>query len=63
MRCLSCNKILSSFESTRKYRYSKEFVDLCNLCYAVSGLTSLSIEEREDLKDFNDEIQSEPDDV
>lgn len=33
MRCLSCDKNLSDFESTRKYAESGQFVDLCNSCF------------------------------
>jgi len=34
MRCLSCNKNLSDFESTRKFASTGEFLDLCNRCYS-----------------------------
>lgn len=34
MRCLSCNKNLSDFESTRKFASSNEYLDLCNRCYS-----------------------------
>ena len=34
MRCLSCNKILTDFESTRKFASTGEFLDLCNRCYS-----------------------------
>lgn len=33
MRCLSCNKELSDFESTRKFATSGVYVDLCNSCF------------------------------
>lgn len=33
MRCLSCNKILTDKEATRKYASSGTFVDLCNSCF------------------------------
>ena len=32
MRCYSCNKILSSKESVRRFKESGDFVDLCNGC-------------------------------
>lgn len=32
MRCLSCNNILTDFEATRKFSYSKKYVDLCLKC-------------------------------
>jgi protein-arginine kinase activator protein McsA len=34
MRCLSCNKNLTDFESTRKFASTGEFLDLCNRCYS-----------------------------
>lgn len=32
MRCECCNKILNSQESTRKFKESGTFVDMCNEC-------------------------------
>ena len=55
MRCLSCNTILSSFEATRKYIDSQEFVDLCNYCFREIGDT-LVVDERFDLMEEADEI-------
>ena len=34
MRCLSCNKILSDFEATRKSANTGEYLDLCNHCFS-----------------------------
>lgn len=51
MRCLSCNRILSSFESTRKYTKSHEYVDLCKRCIKDLGITTV---DREDLRDESD---------
>jgi len=34
MRCLSCNKNLTDFESTRKFASTGEYLDLCNKCYS-----------------------------
>lgn len=62
MRCLSCDKILSSFESTRKYKGTQKYIDLCNLCYNLSGLNLSDVDEREDLRNCNDEIETEDDD-
>lgn len=59
MRCLSCNKILSDFESTRKYRYTHQFVDLCNLCFNLSGLKYSEVTERTDLKHNEDDLDDE----
>lgn len=33
MRCLSCNKILSDKEATRKYATTGDFIDLCDHCF------------------------------
>jgi hypothetical protein len=51
MRCLCCNVILTSFEATRKYEESKEFVDLCNRCFKGLGIVAT---EREDLRNEAD---------
>jgi hypothetical protein len=32
MRCTACNVILSTQESTRKFKVSGDYVDLCNQC-------------------------------
>jgi hypothetical protein len=32
MRCLSCNKVLSNNEATRKHKETGEYLDLCNSC-------------------------------
>lgn len=32
MRCVACNKILTTQESVRRFKNSGEFVDLCNKC-------------------------------
>jgi hypothetical protein len=34
MKCLSCDKVLSNAEATRKYFGTKEFLDLCNDCFS-----------------------------
>lgn len=35
MKCLACDRLLSDFESTRKYNETQEFVDLCNSCLST----------------------------
>ena len=35
MRCLSCDKILNDYESTRKSTMTGEYIDLCNHCYST----------------------------
>jgi hypothetical protein len=32
MRCSCCNVILSTQESTRKFKVSGDYVDMCNKC-------------------------------
>lgn len=34
MKCLSCDAILNDREATRKYKKSKQFLDLCDMCFA-----------------------------
>lgn len=34
MRCLSCDRKLNDYESTRRYASSGDFVDLCNRCFS-----------------------------
>lgn len=53
MRCLSCNKNLNDFESTRKYE-SGEFIDLCNDCFNGSDMRHVAVVERADLAEYND---------
>jgi hypothetical protein len=55
MRCLSCNNILSDFESTRKYKNTQSYIDLCTLCFNESDLKLLEVTERTDLKHDSDE--------
>lgn len=59
MRCLSCNKILSDFESTRKSANTGEYLDLCNTCFSDIQYDVDAIV-REDLRE--DEQVSEDDD-
>lgn len=35
MRCLSCDKKLSTFECVRKSVTTGEYLDLCNNCYST----------------------------
>lgn len=53
MRCLSCNKNLNDFESTRKYE-SGEFVDLCNGCFNSADMRDIPVLERDDLAEYED---------
>ena len=59
MRCLSCNKILSDFESTRKSALTGEYLDMCNHCFSEIAYDVDTIV-REDLRE--DETIDEDDD-
>jgi hypothetical protein len=59
MRCLSCNKILSDFESTRKSALTGEYLDMCNHCFSEIAYDVDTIV-REDLRE--DESVDEDDD-
>lgn len=52
MKCLSCDKVLTDFEATRKYAGSNTFVDLCNKCFKEADIPE--IVERYDLKTTED---------
>jgi hypothetical protein len=61
MRCLSCNKNLSDFESTRKFASTGEYLDLCNKCYSditedIATLVRPDLQENEqfDEDDFDE---------
>ena len=38
MRCKSCDVLLESHELKRRDKETKEFIDLCNVCFKVSTL-------------------------
>ncbi len=54
MKCLACDKILTNHEATRRYRDSKEFIDLCNHCFYSGVDSEINFIEREDLEDTTD---------
>lgn len=61
MKCLSCDVILSSFEATRKYKNTQNYVDLCNRCFAsISDLIQTT--SRRDLINSRDEDWDDDDD-
>lgn len=41
MRCYACQVNLNDFESTRKSALTGEYVDLCNKCYAGTGIDTI----------------------
>ena len=53
MRCIACDVELTDYEATRRYAVSREFVDLCNNCSAVS-LYDVAVIDREDLRTLAD---------
>ena len=59
MKCLSCDCILSSMESTRKYKYSSEFIDLCNYCFNKTDLKLHEVKQREDLEETIEDIETD----
>jgi len=42
-----CNRILNSYESTRRHAVTSEFLDICNKCFVGLGIPST---ERSDLR-------------
>lgn len=55
MRCISCDSILNSFESTRRSGKTNEFLDMCSKClYDVEE--EITVIDRLDLKHASDEI-------
>ena len=58
IRCKACDIVLNKFESTRKYKDSGEFIDLCNGCYTAVKEDVQAIE-RYDLMDYQDELDNE----
>jgi hypothetical protein len=48
MHCVACNKLLTDFEATRRNAITRDFVDLCKVCFEdVKGL--FPVIERKDL--------------
>ena len=60
MHCVACNKLLTDFEATRRNAITKDFVDLCKVCFEdVKGL--FPVIERKDLVTESDLDPSEQD--
>ena len=49
MRCMSCNTALSDYESTRKYKGTESYIDLCCDCFNNSDLANMPVTDRPDL--------------
>ena len=61
MHCKACNSFLTDFESTRRNKYTGDFIDLCNLCFKEIKNT-VPVIERKDLmtsEDFDDLLSTE----
>lgn len=54
MRCISCNKPLNDFESTRKYE-DGSYVDMCKGCFSTSDLENIIVIDRADLSHEDEE--------
>ena len=63
MHCVACNKLLTDFEATRRNAITKDFVDLCKVCFEdVKGL--FPVLERKDLLTQSDlDLDGEEDSV
>jgi hypothetical protein len=62
MHCVACNKLLTDFEATRRNAITKDFVDLCKVCFEdVKGL--FPVIERKDLVTESDLDLEGDDDV
>lgn len=63
MHCVACNKLLTDFESTRRNAITKDFVDLCKVCFEdVKGF--FPVIERKDLVTQSDlDLEGDDDDV
>jgi hypothetical protein len=53
--------MLSDYESTRKYKGTKTYIDLCNLCFSLSDLNIDSVSDRIELHSLTDEVETEKD--
>lgn len=54
-RCICCNKILTTFELTRKNPETNQYLDMCNECFRASEINDIiNVEERYDLLHVDD---------
>jgi hypothetical protein len=46
MRCAGCDRMLNSYESTRKNKTTGDYYDLCSPCYSayIQNLADISLE-------------------
>lgn len=57
MRCYCCDRELSTQESTRRFKLSKEYTDMCNTCLATIEEVETLDSDRVDEEDFEDNYE------
>ena len=57
MRCISCNDLMNDYESSRRYRNTNNFLELCVSC--SSYVSEIEIDARTDLKWLIDDVPSQ----
>lgn len=66
MHCRACDKVLTSFEATRKEKFTGDYPDMCLKCLPISNeiMDRLDLFSEEDLGDdgyWGDDMNSEYD--
>jgi heterodisulfide reductase subunit B len=66
MHCVACDKVLSTFEASRKSKKTGEYLDMCNRCYSsiedtVETTTNNSLP-YQPVNDYDDSIGDNDDD-
>lgn len=63
MRCLSCNCVLTDYESTRKSAHTNDYIDLCNRCFSSVEDDMDTVDrpdlEHEDAESYEDSLDNE----
>lgn len=47
MRCVTCNKLLNDYESTRKVANTGEYLDMCQDCYNSMEIPPATIDRKD----------------
>ena len=58
MRCVTCNKLLNDYESTRKVANTGQYLDMCQDCYVALDIRPETID-RKDLLHEADALEIE----
>lgn len=58
MRCVTCNKLLNDYESTRKVANTGQYLDMCQDCYLQLDIPPATID-RKDLLHEADAVDVE----